>query len=254
MAQPVELGNKGSRFIVLASTFLVIAGLYFSREVLIPLALAILLSFVLTPLVSWLERVGLPRPASVLIVVLIGVGLLAIIGYVVGRQFVSVMDQLPNYQGELRTKLANIRSHGHFFKKLENEAQSLSADAGAATKPAATAPAGTQTAPRPPATQPSDENPLPVRIVEQSTSLTAVSNYAGTFLGPLADAGLVLVLVIFMLYGREDLRDRMIRLVGHGRLNLTTKALDEAGSRISRYLGALAIVNTCYGICVSLGL
>jgi predicted PurR-regulated permease PerM len=254
MAQPVELGNKGSRFIVLASTFLVIAGLYFSREVLIPLAVAILLSFVLTPLVSWLERVGLPRPASVLIVVLIGVGLLAIIGYVVGRQFVSVMDQLPNYQGELRTKLANIRSHGHFFKKLENEAQSLSADAGAATKPAATAPAGTQTAPRPPATQPSDENPLPVRIVEQSTSLTAVSNYAGTFLGPLADAGLVLVLVIFMLYGREDLRDRMIRLVGHGRLNLTTKALDEAGSRISRYLGALAIVNTCYGICVSLGL
>jgi hypothetical protein len=106
----------------------------------------------------------------------------------------------------------------------------------------------------PTAAQPSDENPLPVRIVLQSTPVQAVRDYAGAFFGPLADAGLVLVLVVFMLYGREDLRDRMIRLVGHGRLNLTTKALDDAGSRISRYLGALAIVNTVYGILVSLGL
>jgi predicted PurR-regulated permease PerM len=248
MARPVELGTKGSRFIVLASTFLTITGLYFCREVLIPLAVAILFSFILTPLVRWLEQLRLPRLVSVLIVVLVSVSLLAVVGYVVGRQFVSVVDQLPRYQGELRTKLASIRSHGHFFKKLETEAQSI-ANTSLAIPPAATG----QAAPSP-ATQPSEQNPLPVKIVQQTSPFEIVTNNAGSFLGPLADTGLVLVLVVFMLYQREDLRDRMIRLVGHGRLNLTTKALDDAGTRISRYLGALAIVNTCYGICVSLGL
>ena len=256
MARPFDLSSKGSRFIVTVSAFLVITGLYFGREVLIPLAVAILLSFVLTPLVSWLERLRLPRLASVLVVVCIGVGIVAIIGYVVGRQFVSVVDQLPNYQGELRTKLASLRSHGHFFKKLESEARTIGADVSASTKPATTAPAKTLAAPTtaPAQAQASDENPLPVRLIQQSTPLQVIRDYAGAFLAPLADAGLVLVLVIFMLYTREDLRDRMIRLVGHGRLNLTTKALDDAGSRISRYLGALAIVNTCYGAALSLGL
>ena len=253
MARTFELNSKGSRFIVIVSAFLIIAGLYFGREVLIPLAVAILLSFVLTPLVSLLERLRLPRLASVLVVVCIGVGIVAIIGYVVGRQIVSVVDQLPNYQGELRTKLASLRSHGHFLKRLETEAQTIGADVGASTKPATTAPAKTAPAPQAPVPA-SDENPLPVRFVQQTTPFQVIRDNAGAFLSPLTDAGLVLVLVVFMLYTREDLRDRMIRLIGHGRLNLTTKALDDAGSRISRYLGALAIVNTCYGAVMSLGL
>src|SRR6266478_3927841 len=120
----VELSGKGSRFIVLASSFIIIAGLYFSREVLIPLALAVLLSFLLTPAVSWLERFKVPRAVSVLLIVGIGVALLAVIAYAVGRQFVSVVDQLPNYQGELRAKIERIRSHGGFLKKLESEAKS----------------------------------------------------------------------------------------------------------------------------------
>jgi predicted PurR-regulated permease PerM len=258
MPRPVELKGKGSRLIVMASAALVIAGLYFGREVLVPLAVAILLSFLLSPLVTWLERIKLPRILAVLIVMATCVGIVGVLGYVVGRQFVSVAEQLPSYQGELRTKLANLRRSGHFFKKLENDAKSI-ADVGAASRPA-TAPAQSTAAKPAPAaaapavTQPSDENPLPVRIVQQSSPLEEVRNYSGSLLGPIADAGLVLVLVVFMLYGREDLRDRMIRLVGHGRLNLTTKALDDAGSRISRYLGALAIVNTVYGILLAAGL
>jgi predicted PurR-regulated permease PerM len=251
MAQSTELSSRGSRFIVLASTFLIVAALYLGRGVLVPLAVAVLLSFVLTPLVRWLERIRLPRLVSVLIVVLVGVGFLAVIGYVVGRQFVSVIEQLPDYQGELRAKIASIKSGGHFFQKLERE---ITADVVATTQLATVPAAASTEGARPSATQPSAENPMPVRIVEQWTPFRDIGNYAGSFIEPLADAGLILVLLVFMLYSREDLRDRMIRLVGHGRLNLTTKALDDAGSRISRYLGALAIVNTCYGICVSLGL
>lgn len=267
----VEMSGKGSKFILLASSVLVIAGLYFGREVLVPLAMGILLSFLLTPAVLWLERFKLPRAASVLIVVGVTCAALGGLTYVVGRQFVSVVDQLPNYQGELRTKIERIRSHGGFFKKLENEAKSISAGTtqpAQATQPkTAATPAGEPlivntpsplngppAQPLPPTSQPTVEHPLPVRVVEQTTPVQLFEQYASTFLSPMANAGLILVLVIFMLLNREDLRDRMIRLMGHGRLNLTTQALDDTGSRISRYLGALAIVNVLYGVATAIGL
>jgi hypothetical protein len=102
---------------------------------------------------------------------------------------------------------------------------------------------------------PPAETPVPVRVVHaDQTVVDIIAQYANSVLSPLATAGLVFILLIFMLLTREDLRDRMIRLVGHGRLNLTTQALDEAGTRISRYLGALSIVNIAYGLCVVIGL
>jgi len=266
----LEIAGKGSKFIVLASTCIIIAGIYLSREVLIPLALAVLISFLLTPAVVWLERMKLSRTISVLIVVGLALFLLLTFGWVVGRQFASVLDQLPSYQGELRTKVEKLRSHGGFFKRLQKEATSISdAAQGGTTQPSrqpALAPGVTEGASRgetglfaargaaPPATQPTTEHPIPVRIIQESTPVELVGQYASTLLNPLANAGLVLILVIFMLLQREDLRDRTIRLVGHGQLNLTTQALDDTGSRISRYLGALAIVNAAYGIAVALGL
>src|SRR5690349_2799833 len=261
MPRPVELGGRTSRFILLASTCIIIAGLYFGREVLVPLALAILLSFLLTPAVRWLERLRIPRTPSVLIVVLIAVGFVGAIGYVVERQFVTIINQLPNYEDQLRAKVHALGSHGGVFRKAEQEMKNITGATTQATTSAATVAGPTppgEEAPgsgsHAPTTQPTPDNPLPVRLFPAASPLTVLRDFAETVLNPLATAGLVLVFVIFMLLTREDLRDRMIRIVGHGRLNLTTQALDEASTRISKYLGALAIVNTAYALCTAGGL
>src|SRR5690349_16350148 len=106
----MEITGRGSKFIVLASACIVISGIYFGREVLIPLALAVLISFLLSPAVAWLEKLHLKRGMAVMTVVGAGLALVLTLGYVVGRQFASVLDELPNYQGELRSKIDSIRS------------------------------------------------------------------------------------------------------------------------------------------------
>ncbi|HEY2588110.1 MAG TPA: AI-2E family transporter [Tepidisphaeraceae bacterium] len=264
-----DWGAKVLRFITFATVFLVVAALYFGSEIFIPLALAILLSFLLTPAVRWFEKWKLPRIAATLIVVAIGGALVCSIGYVVYHQFVSVVEELPQYRGELSAKWNRLRQHGGAIKRAEQEFHNLTATSQPASQPANPATAvrealpGAGPSPAPGPGQPpapwTNENPLPVRTVTppQSTlqsTVATVGEYASKFLSPMATALLVLVLVIFMLLMREDLRDRMIRLIGHGRLNITTQAIDEAGSRISKYLGALAIVNGAYGAIVAGGL
>src|SRR5438046_9190265 len=107
MARPVELG-KGSKFIVLASVCVVVAALYVAREVLVPLALAVLITFLLTPAVRRLEKWRLGRVASVLIVVILGLGLVGAIGWIVEQQFVQIANELPNYRDQIRNKLARL--------------------------------------------------------------------------------------------------------------------------------------------------
>src|SRR5215210_8040014 len=115
MARPANITPKGSRFIVLASMCIVVAALYFAQEVLIPLALAVLFCFLLTPLVSRLERYKLPRPASVMVVVLTGLALVLLLGWVVSVQVISLANRLPEYQGEIVRKVE--RFQGRFAKK-----------------------------------------------------------------------------------------------------------------------------------------
>src|SRR5436309_14175314 len=107
---------KTSRFLVLASICVVVAALYFSREVLIPLALAILLSFLLSPAVRWLEHLRLPRVVATLIVVTLSIGALCLIGYTAYRQTVTIVEQLPRYQAQLHTKIQGLKSHGSVVK------------------------------------------------------------------------------------------------------------------------------------------
>ncbi|MDB5292595.1 MAG: phytochrome sensor protein [Phycisphaerales bacterium] len=255
MARSAER-SKSSRFIVLASVCLIVAALYFSREVLIPLALAVLLSFLLSPVVGWLEWIRVPRGVATIVVVTVAVALLVSIGFVVERQTVSVITDLPNYRGELTTKLRSLRGHGWIFGKAEQELNEISSSASAPPSGQPAVQSGHAANSNPPAaTQPSADNPLPVRVIPPPPSPLALLNqYASKFMSPLATAGLVLIFVIFMLLTREDLRDRMIRLCGSGQINLTTQAFDEAGTRITRYLGALAIVNIAYGCLVAVGL
>src|SRR3954470_14674554 len=111
MARPVEL-TKGSRFVVLASVCVVVAALYFAREVLIPLALGVLLTFLLNPLVRRLEKLHLGRLASVLSVVLLALTVVGVIGYIVEEQFVAVANELPNYREQIRHKVARLTGAG----------------------------------------------------------------------------------------------------------------------------------------------
>ena len=265
MARHTDL-PKSSRFVVLASVCVVIAALYFGRIFLIPVALAILLAFVFSPLVHQLEKLRLPRVVATMLVVTIAVGAVGFVGYLVYHQAITLITDLPNYRTQLATKIGGIRSHGGFLGKAESEIKAIDRSSKAATQPASKGPTTAQALttgnieevraviPGEPTTQASVENPLPVRIISGTSPLETLRDYGAQILDPLATTGLVLVFVIFMLINREDLRDRMIRLVGHGRLNLTTQAFDEAGTRISKYLGALSIVNGTYGVCVALGL
>lgn len=275
MARPVDLA-KGSRFVILAAICVVVAALYFAQEVFIPLALAMLLTFVLAPLVARLERLRLRRAPSVLIVVLLSLGMVGGLGYLVTSELLKLVENSEIYKANIKRKVDAFRGKGGVVEKLTEsvdkaravmEEVSKAPDTQPATQPA-TVPAVALPSVHPwqaaaerrapaPADLPgaSPERPLYTRITQEKvTPFEAVWERLGVALNPAATAGLVIVFVLFMLLNREDLRDRIIRLVGQGQLHTTTQALDDAGKRISRYLLAQTIVNITYGIAVVIGL
>jgi predicted PurR-regulated permease PerM len=271
--------SKTSRFVLLASVCVVVAALYFAQEVLIPLALAVLLTFLFTPIVTRLERWRVPRAVAVVLVVMIAFGGFAALGYVVGKQILELARNIDTYKGNIIAKVERIRpGRSDVMDKLANaaadvqdklEGPATTQASRAATKPTElvaqeiaqrtdtprTVTEATKGEAPNPATQPTRENPLPVAVVEPAPSpMQTLARYLGLALGPLGTAGIVIVFVIFMLLQREDLRNRVIRLIGYGQLTVTTQALDDAASRISRYLVAQAIVNGTYGAAIALGL
>jgi predicted PurR-regulated permease PerM len=217
---------------VLASLFLITAALYWAKAVLIPVAFAILLAFVLSPLVLAVQRLRVGRiPAVILVVGLVFV-LLGGLSWTIVQQISGLTDNLPRYEDNIKRKIVDLRGmgKGSFLEKAQIAVQQMTeeldkGDVGNETKP------------------------VPV-IVQAPSMLWSLP----TLLEPLATAGLVIALVIFMLLDRVDLRNRVIRLVGYGRLTLTTKALDEASRRISRYLLMQSLINGSFGVTVGLGL
>ncbi len=242
--------------VVLAS--FIVATLYFARELFIPLALSALLTFLLSPLVTRLERwVG--RIAAVLLVVaLIFTGLSAA-GWMLSRQLVDLATKLPEYKGNIVTKIhAFDAPKGGAFTKLSQTVEELKQELPGGTAP--TAPTVTQDTGKPetavssPPSEPSAA--VPVQVVETSKGnpFQLIESIIAPLLGPLGTAALVLVLVIFMLLQREDLRSRLIRLIGQGRISATTRAMDDAGHRVSRYLLMQLLVNVTYGVVIATGL
>ena len=242
--------------------------IYFAQEVLIPLALAMIVSFLLTPLCSWLERHVFGRVASVLTVVTGSLLVVVVIGWVVGFQIYHIAEQLPQYTDNIKSKLQWLPKPGQgVMGNVEKTIKSVT-ETPATTQ--STMPATTQStaivAPLPPfltnkietpptaaLTEPTTQ-PVPVRVVEETSPMELLLGNLGMLLGPLGTAGIVIVFYLFMLLEREDLRDRMIRLIGGGRLTVTTQALDDAATRISRYLMMQSIVNGTYGLAVAIGL
>ena len=222
-------------WVTFAGCVLVIAVLYWAQGIFVPFALAILLTFVLTPPVSALERwVG--RVPAVLVVVTLVFTVLGLAGWGVARQMESLAKDLPTYRDNIRTKIRDVRGAGKggTVEKLQETFEGIKTDLGA--------PAPRRTGPRP-----------YVITTDDSAGYLGLA-WLGPMVGPLGTAGLVLVTVIFMLLERRDLRDRLIGLFGHGRLAVTTKAIDEAGTRVSRQLLMQSLVNLVYGIAAGVGL
>jgi len=227
-----------------------IATLYFARIVLIPFALALLFTFILTPLVKILERAHFGRILSVLLVVLLSVGACGAVGWTVAKQFTQVVDQLPDYKANIRTKLTSLHWSNHHA--LDNASQTMTEIGKDLAATPAVLPSGdstvTQSSPKRAAAQP---RPIPVEVVKPpALPLESMQNV----LGLLASVLIVLVFTIFMLIRREDLRNRLISLAGDGNLHLITQTLDDASARVSRYLLLQFVVNTCYGIFIGVGL
>jgi predicted PurR-regulated permease PerM len=241
-----------------ALTAFVIATLYFAREILIPLALSALLTFLLSPLVTRLER-WIGRIAGVLLVVALIFTGLGTAGWMLTRQLVDLATKLPEYKGNIIAKMhAFDTPKGGAFTKLSETVEELKQELPGGTAPPA--PTITQKAGKPAtavASLPGSPSPaLPVQVIESSKAnpIELVQLIIAPLLGPLGTAALVLVLVICMLFQREDLRSRLIRLIGQGRISATTRAMDDAGSRVSRYLLMQLLVNVTYGTVVAIGL
>ena len=219
---------------VLGGIVLVIASLYWARAVFVPLALALMLTFLLQPVVAALHRWGLNHtPAAVLVVALLAI-LIGAVGWMALRQVSSLVSELPRYQDNLKQKIDDLQhaGQGSVIGTMQQTVAELSRKL----------------------QQPQLPDTAPQRPVEVTIPWSALLSYVPSFLVFLVDAGLVLVLLLFMLIAHRDLRDRLFRLVGYGRVTITTKALEEAGQRISYSLRMQAIVNGTYGIGVGLGL
>ena len=247
---------KPSRLSPIVTACVLVAALYFAQEVLIPLALALLLSFLLAPAVRRLERRGLRRVGSVVVVAAVAFAVIFSVGWVVAEQVVHVAERLPRYEDEIVNKVRRVRGQGSALAerivRMGREIEKASTETRPATAPENLSDPRTPTASPPDGTlvNPVYTIPLPA----PRSPLSSLGQYLGLALGPLATGALVVVFTIFMLLEQEELRDRLIRLVSGGHYMVTTRALNDAGKRISRYMLAQSVVNGTYGLVIGAGL
>jgi predicted PurR-regulated permease PerM len=258
---PDHLGNLGARpkradavkparpdaAKVMTVFVLIVVCLYFGREVLIPVTLALLLTFLLAPPVNWFRKL-FGRVLSVVLVVTLALGVLIGIGGVLVDQLRELATDLPNYTATIEGKVTAIKSETLArFSHVINHAGSPNKRPPAAV--GAPQVAQHQTGkPNPPALTPA--------AVEQSLPSTweLVAQYISPLMSPLATIGIVFVVAVFALLQREDLRDRLIRLLGPDDIHRTTLALDDAGRRLTRYFLTQLSVNTSFGVIIAIGL
>ena len=227
-------GNRATGLLTLAAAAIVVAALYFAQEVLIPFALAVVLSFLIGPLVARLQRWGVHRVAAVLLSMITILGATGLLGWFVAGQFREIATMLPQYRHGITAKIESAR------RALEPSvsASKTVADIGAELTEDTTTPEAT-----------------PVRVVEGPRDpVEVIRDVLSPTLDILFAAAMVLVFTFVMLLRRGDLRDRFIRLVGDGRIPVTTQALDEAAELVSRYLGRMLLVNSIYGAALAAGL
>ena len=242
-----------SRILTLVAALVVITALYFARVMLVPLALAVLFTFVLAPLVTALERIRFPRFFAIFLVVGITVCGIGIMGWAVGNQLIDVTNQLPSYKTNIKEKIDAIRNPKN--RRLDKAADAMKElgkeIADNPPVPTEPAPSSAKNPGSGKTVAPQQPKAVPVQVFQPVSNPLESLN---SIITPLGSAIIVVVLTVFMLAGREDLRNRLIGLVGHGHLNVMTQALDDAGSRVSRYLVLQLVINACFGVVIGLGL
>ena len=278
--------RSSSPLFILVAIITAVAALYFAKEILLPIVLATLLSFLLSPLVDKLERWRFPRVLAAVLVVLMSVAVLGGLGWIVTNQLVDLTRQLPVHEHNLIAKIQSLRPNSptlnRFSKTLDDLRNELihggeaelkkKGKHGAAPSTTNSAPQQTNKTQEPstpapenaagetgPAGAPSTTTPeieaIPVKVVElPSSPLAVVQSWLGPLVGPLTTAGLVVILVLFMLLDREGQRNRLIQLFGRSHLHSTTEAVHDVAGRVGRYLRSLFLINACYGIVIAAGL
>ncbi len=217
------------------------------QEIFVPLALSLLLTFTLAPIVSFLRKRSIPKIAAVILAVVSAFVAIALFSFVVASQVANLADNIPTYQRNIVAKVQAFSQAGSGNSMLEHLSKVVER-VGAELQTRAVE--SQDTSP----TDATRREPMPVEIVTRSNPVETLGNFILPLVSPFATAGLVIVLVIFMLLEREDLRDRFIRLVGLGDLHRTTAALQDAGKRVGKYLLMQLVVNALYAFPITIGL
>ncbi|MFO0893235.1 MAG: AI-2E family transporter [Isosphaeraceae bacterium] len=240
MASRSASGTSRNTALRALAGFATLAFLYLAGEVLKPLSLSVLLAFALTPGARRLERLGLHRSLAVVITVLGVLGLIGGGGWIVAGQLSTLANRLPDYQDNIEHKLGTV---------IQSRATAAS-DRLTEMVDHVTA---RMEKPRP--ADPDAPVPTPtVRVIPETSFQERLRAWAGPYVEALGIFSFVLVLVLFMMIGREDLRDRIVSLFGHRHVGLTTRTMEEIGDRISRYLVTIVLVNASFGLVIGLGL
>ncbi len=239
--RPGKLGGTSS-MLMLVSIFVVIAAIYLAKGVLVPFTLAVLFSFLLSPVCDWLEQWKLGRVPAVVLTAVVGFSVLAVVAWIAAVQISQLAPQLPEYQKNIKAKINSVNEYAVVaLNKLTHSTETM----------------GENLSPTAPTSEPKGtfEHPYLVRVLSSPASPWQMfGGMFGTLLEVLGTAGIVIVFVVFFLMRREDLRDRFIHLAGKGHLTVTTQMLEDAGSRVSRYLSILLLLNVTFGICIGIGL
>ncbi len=223
------------------TAIIIIAALHYGQDVFLPLAIAMLIAFALSPLVTTLRNAGLPMIAAVLAVVTLAFAVIGMFFLTVVGQVGQLAQELPTFQDNIVAKLETLQNSGSengLISRLTRMVAAINAEMTLALPQEGTAPAG----------------PIAVEVVERRGALATLQDLVVPLISPIATAGLVIVVVVFMLLERDELRDRFIRLVGTNDINRTTQVIEEAGTRVGTYLLIQLLVNMIYAIPIGLGL
>ena len=231
---------------------IIISMLYFGRDILVAVALAILLSFVLAPLVNLLQRLRVPRGLSVVSVVILAFMLIFAMGSLLATQLSQLAGDLPNYQSTISQKIQSFRDAKSGSTTLERASDMLKDLSKELDKPKD---ASSAARPSGPALNPNSPAPVPVEVRQPDPgALESLRALISPLIHPLATTGIIVIFVIFILLQREDLRNRLIRLAGSSDLQRTTAALDDAAHRLSRLFLTQLALNSAFGVVIGIGL
>ena len=238
----VDASRLGALAYGLIVASLIIALLILGREIIEPLVIAALLAFILSPLIRRLRHWGVWRVPSVVLTVLFALAVLTALGAVIALQITQLAEDLPTYETNLRTKIRALGGGKLTSGALERASGTLKDLQEEITKAS-------------PATSPPGQRPLLVEVRQpEPRGLESIANLVRPLLSPLAMTALVVLFLIFILLQREDIRDRFLRLAGTADLQRSTAALDDAGSRLSRFFLMQTLLNAGFGVFIAIGL